>query len=124
MSDRLFPLDLPGLKIAVTRTTMHRTTVLTAASGREYRARWYSEPRHEWKISYEMLRQSAPSGADELQLVVDFYNDHAGSFDSFLFDCPVDGKQRRVRFKNDKLDIDRFLHRYWEVKSIELIEVV
>jgi hypothetical protein len=122
VSDELFPLDLPGLKIDVQRSTNFKTDVQTAASGKELRACWWSSPRRKWTVAFEFLRQHGPMG-NELDPIVQFYERHMGQFDSFLINDPVDGQQYRVRFNSDDLEISRFLDGYYEIKTLTLMEV-
>ncbi|MEY2891171.1 MAG: hypothetical protein RJA98_1079 [Pseudomonadota bacterium] len=86
MSNALFP-TLPGLAWDVRRIPVHSTTVKTAVSGREYRARNMAAPTYLYKLSYEFLRADA---SDELNTLLGFYNRHGGQFDDWLFDDPDD----------------------------------
>ncbi|MFS1523789.1 Bro-N domain-containing protein [Microbulbifer sp. 2304DJ12-6] len=79
------------------------------------------EPRYKYRLRYEFLRSDPP--LQELQQLVQFFEDHYGRWDSFYFDDPYDGVRRRVRFFRDNLDVERFLVQLWELKSLELISV-
>jgi hypothetical protein len=60
---------------------------------------------------------------DELSTLVTFFETHKGKWDSFLFNDPVDGAQRRVRFAQDNLDLERIVNLVWAGNAIELISV-
>lgn len=122
MSDQLFPLDLPGFAIGVRRTTVYATTVLESQSGVEQRGSWWSGPRYRYELTLNFARQRGPT-ADEVATLTTFLDDHAGRMDSFLFNDPLDGEQRRVRFDTDELELSRFADGIWEGKKIELISV-
>lgn len=91
MSSLVYP-DLPGKLPTVSRTPEYATGVQVAASGKEYRAAWGTQPRTRYRLQYEFLRAD-PTAADALlewQRLVGFYNRHWGAFDSFLYPDPED----------------------------------
>jgi hypothetical protein len=122
MSDLLFPLDLPGVDIKIERTPIYSTAVLEAQSGKEQRASWWSAPRYKYVVQVNFMRSNGPDG-DEGYRLIDFLDQHAGRFDSFLLDDPYDGVQRRVRFDDDALLTARVLDGVWEALKIALISV-
>ena len=62
-------------------------------------------------------------GLDDVAELSDFVRRHLGAFDDFLFDDPVDGEQRRVRFADDTLALDQVVNKIWEAKNLTLISV-
>lgn len=121
MSNAVFPMTLPGISIKLRRTPVFSTKVQTSVGGKELRGRFQSAPRYKYRLSFEFLRADPP--LQELQQLVAFFEDHYGQWDSFLLDDPYDNVQRRVRFARDDLDVERFLHMVWELKTLELISV-
>jgi hypothetical protein len=121
MSSEIFP-DLPGLDIKIRRRQQHKTAVLTSLNGKEHRASWWTTPRYEFTLRFNFLRQKPEIGLDEVATLSEFMQRHKGQFDSFLFDDPVDGVQRRVRFASDEIEVTRFLGGVYE-GSVDLIEV-
>lgn len=87
MSNAVYP-TLPGLEWNVGRTPIWGPVqVRTTRSQREFRARDSIYPRYQYTLSYEFLRSGSQA---EWQTLVGFYNQHGGSFDSFLFIDPDD----------------------------------
>lgn len=87
MSNYNFP-TLAGLSWSMVKTPMWRTKVQEATSGKELRSAWFSAPKYEIKLKYDVLR--AAVAFSELQTLVGFFNDRKGSFDSFLYTDPTD----------------------------------
>jgi uncharacterized protein (TIGR02217 family) len=87
MSNALF-IPPPGLKWGFTRTPIWSTSLVQAVSGREYRFANYSYPRYEYKLGFDVLRQTA--NYTELAYVAGFFNARQGAYDSFLFTDPDD----------------------------------
>jgi len=92
----IFPV-LPGLKWDSKKTPEFSTGVQTAASGKENTCAYWSYPRWQFELSYELLRSGALA---ELQTLVGFWLQRQGRFDSFLYtdpsDCSVAGQQLGV----------------------------
>ena len=127
MSNNVFPSSLPGIDIEVERSTSYATTVQTSSSGKEQRASWQSTPRYTYRLRINFMRSAvaAPSpyqALNELTVIQGFIDDHKGQWDSFLFNDPVDGVQRRVRFTSDELTISRLVNNIWTAE-IEMITV-
>jgi hypothetical protein len=126
MSSNVFP-DLPGLDIQVTRRSLWATPIQTATSGKEQRASLQATPRYEYAIKANVLRSevAAPTpyqALNELTVLLGFIDDHKGAWDSFLFNDPVDGVQRRVRFVEDSLSVTRVADKLWSA-DLTLISV-
>ena len=86
MSDTQFP-NLSGLSWDVARTPTFRTLTQTSASGLELRAAFWSRPRWQWSLSYDLLRADATA---DLQTLAGFFLARQGSCDSFLYTDPND----------------------------------
>lgn len=96
MSNDIYP-DLPGLTFTVVRSVVPPpVTILTTPSTREYRTRDAANSRVKYTLPYEFLRQNAPFA--ELSTLVNFYNDHGGPFDSWLFLDPDDNSVSYQKF--------------------------
>ena len=128
MSNLVFPLNLPGLDVKVKRAPIFKTGVQEAHSGKELRAKFWSAPRYRYTVTFNFLRQG--KNGDEAKTLLDFFEAHAGRFESFLFDDPKDGVQRRVRFDMDELELEKFLEgtvsgggKTWEGKTVKLISL-
>lgn len=87
MSTLVFP-TLPGLSWNIARIPEFHTRIQKAVSGREIRLAFMSSPMVTFKLSYEVLRQDATYS--ELKTLCSFFLTMKGSFDSFLFDDPMD----------------------------------
>ena len=87
MSALVFP-TLPGLDIAVVRTSVYKTQIQEASSGKELRAARWIYPRYRFSLNFNYLR-GAPVLA-EWQTLFGFLARHLGAFDSFLFADPED----------------------------------
>jgi hypothetical protein len=127
MSDSVFP-TFPGLDIQVKRTPIFETTVQQAKSGKELRASWRANPRYAYKLKLNVLRSA--TALQEVQTLLNFFEQHRGRWDSFLFNDPYDAVQRRVRFDQDKLEAERIAMdtvsgggHTWQV-SVDLISVL
>ena len=66
----IFP-DLPGLSWNRKKTPMWSTKIQTAASGKELRASYYSYPKWQFSLSYEVLRDT---GQAEIQSLIGLFN--------------------------------------------------
>jgi hypothetical protein len=125
MSSLVFP-TLPGLDIATKRSEIYSTGVQAAVSGKDLRAAWWSTPKYQYTLTINFLRQanfSLQTVGDELVTLTNFYETHKGQWDSFLFNDPVDGVQRRVRFMQDSLDLEQIVRLAWKGGSIKLLSV-
>lgn len=83
----VFP-TLAGQSFLVSKKPSWSTAIATAASGRERRRSAWSYPLWSFKLSYEVV-QDQPA-ASELQLLLAFFNAHAGRFRQFFFRDPSD----------------------------------
>ncbi|MGN6817795.1 MAG: DUF2460 domain-containing protein [Sphingomonas sp.] len=83
----IFPI-LPGQAFPVTKSSVWSTQVATAASGRERRRKQWSYPRWRFKITHDVLRDTASFA--ELQRLWAFFNDKAGQYDTFSYFDPAD----------------------------------
>lgn len=89
MSDDVYPANLPGLAFSVVRSIVPPpVTIITTPSTREYRSRDAAFSRIQYTLPYEYLRSDPPY--TEMQVLANFYNDHGGPFDSWLFFDPDD----------------------------------
>lgn len=87
MSNLVFP-SLAGVQLDINRPDEYSTNVLTASSGQEFRALFYSRPRARVRLTFEFLRSDTTNL--EWQTLKGFYQRHMGRFDSFLFTDPND----------------------------------
>jgi uncharacterized protein (TIGR02217 family) len=87
MSNYVFPV-LPGLGWSVIKTPKWSTKIQQAVSGKELRSAWFSAPKYNFKLTYEILRGDSVNL--ELQTLLGFFNARQGSFDSFLYVDPND----------------------------------
>lgn len=121
MSDSVFPA-LPGTAQDVTRETMFATTVLTTVAGNEQRVSWQTAPRYRYRVSITgRASANAPSpwGAyTEIGVIHKFFEDHKGSWDSFLWTDPYSASQVRVRFEEDTLQTTRVVSGWWRVEVV------
>ncbi len=125
MSNLVFP-TLAGFDIKVTRKEIYSTLTQAAASGKELRASLWSTPRYRYSLNLNFVRQggySVNTLSDEVVTLNAFFDTHLGTWDSFLFNDPVDGVQRRVRFASDELTLERIVNLAWSGGSIDLISV-
>ncbi|WP_186291165.1 DUF2460 domain-containing protein [Nitrospirillum viridazoti] len=72
------------------KTPTWSTRILTAASGRETRMAMWSAPKWEFRLKYEVLRDTPTE--NELQILLGFFNQQQGSFGSFLLIDPDDNQ--------------------------------
>jgi len=124
MSDLVFPkLRCAALKIK--RIPLLNTKIQTAPTGRETRISWQpTTPRFRYEIPLDALRQDSDPLKDEVKKVLEtFWQAHGGRLQSFLFDDPLDGVRRRVRFDDDSPDLTRVYDKVWSMKLV-LITVV
>jgi uncharacterized protein (TIGR02217 family) len=84
----IFPSNLPGLAFDVLRQQQWSSRIMTATSGKEYRAATQSFPRYVYSVSYSVLRSSA--AFLELQTLFGFCNAAQGQFAPFLYTDPSD----------------------------------
>lgn len=125
MSNSVFP-EFMGFDIKVSRKEIYSTLVQSPASGKELRAALWSTPRYRYSLNLNFVRQSGFSVntlVDEVAILNAFFEAHLGTWDSFLFNDPVDGVQRRVRFVSDELSLERIANLVWSGGTIELISV-
>lgn len=91
----IFPL-LPGFSFIASKRPQWSTAIAAATSDRERRRKLWSYPRWNFKVAYEVLRDS-PSTAD-LQKLFAFFNAHAGMYGEFFFFDPSDNAVSAQRF--------------------------
>lgn len=84
ISTALFP-SLPGITWPVKRTAQFSTNVVQSASGREVRVALQSQPFYMYEISYEVLRINAALSLAEYPILMAFFNNRQGMFDTFLY---------------------------------------
>lgn len=84
----IFPSSYPGLAFDVLRTPLASTRVMTARSGKEYRAQNWSYGKYRYGLTYSVLR--AMTGTQEFQSLVGFINSMGGMYGNFLYDDPTD----------------------------------
>jgi len=82
MSNLVFPGELPGIKIEMSRTAVWKTTVHESVSGCETAIGSMTYPKWRYKLEFEVLRAGAEA---ELQQLVGFFNRHGGRADTWLF---------------------------------------
>lgn len=87
MSNAIFP-TLPGLKAERGRIVRFKTQILTASSGKEYRAGRMANPIYEFSLPHEFLRETG--GRTELRQLEGFFLARRGALESFLYVCPHD----------------------------------
>jgi uncharacterized protein (TIGR02217 family) len=85
MSNDIFP-KLAGLSLGSGWEPRFSTKILTATSGREYRASLMANPVYMLSLRYNFLRSSK----QELQTLIGFFLARKGSYDSFLYEHPDD----------------------------------
>ena len=78
----VFPI-LPGLTWSVTRTPIWKNKIFEAFSGKETSTGFWSYPRWQFLLSYDILRWDETT--PEYQAMVGFFNQHFGSRRGFLF---------------------------------------
>ena len=123
MSSSVFP-SFAGVDIAIKRSEIYATKIQTSVSGKELRASFQSTPRYRYELRLNFLRQAAYNTVtDEVAQLKTFFDTMLGSWDSFLFNDPVDSVQRRVRFEQDNMDLEQLVTGAWDGQTIKLISV-
>jgi uncharacterized protein (TIGR02217 family) len=87
MSNDVFPV-LAGLTFPFVRAPVTNTLIQTAADLSELRATFMTAPMYDYSLSYDILRNNA---LNEFAQLAGFWEQHLGSWDSFLFTDPSDG---------------------------------
>jgi uncharacterized protein (TIGR02217 family) len=82
MSNLVFP-TLPGIEFPVQRAPLWKTSIKEAMNGREYRLAFFSNPRYQYRVSFEALRNTAL--LQEIQQLIGLFNAVYGSWDTFLW---------------------------------------
>lgn len=93
MSNLIFPSTLKGFDIKVGRSPVFGTLVQTATSGKELRASFEAWPRYRYTLQLNFVREagfSIKALQDETANLNRFFQIHLGSWDSFLFQDPLD----------------------------------
>lgn len=96
--------DYPGLDIKIGREPVFAAVkIQTAASKVELRSIWESLPRYKYKVTINFVRETI----GEAQILMNFFEDRQGEYDSFLFVDPYDSITRRVRFDVEGISMER-----------------
>lgn len=89
MSSAVFP-SLTGATLRTTRSASWEggSEVVTALSGKDTSITYWSYPRWEWELNWDLIRQGTRHGTayTEAAQLWGFYNARQGTFDSFLFE--------------------------------------
>lgn len=88
MSDIVFPLSLPGIKMDLQREPVHAVSVQTMSSGSELRASWQSYPRYKYDMTLEVARSDITYA--EFQRLMSMFVGTLGPYDDFLIQDPDD----------------------------------
>ena len=86
MSDAVFPV-LPGMTWDIVKKPIWSTIIQTSVSGKELRGTYWTYPRWEFNLAYDLLRAGTEQ---ELQTLLGFFLERQGSFDTFLYLDPSD----------------------------------
>jgi uncharacterized protein (TIGR02217 family) len=83
---------LPGLTWSVTKSPIWKTRVQTSVRGRELRIKDQIYPRWKFQQVYSFLSGTArcTPGYTDIQIMMDFFMDVRGSWDTWLFNDPTD----------------------------------
>ena len=82
-----FP-TLPGIAFPVRRTPMWKTVTQESVSGKDYRIGYWTYPRYQWEVSFEMLRSDQINL--EWQHLQGLFNQVSGSMSPFHWSDPND----------------------------------
>jgi uncharacterized protein (TIGR02217 family) len=82
MSNAVFP-NLPTMAWPIKRSPRWSTRIQESVSGKETRVGFWSYPRWEYSLSFDVLRSLG--AFTELQQVAGFYNARNGAYDDWLF---------------------------------------
>ncbi len=88
MSQLIFPVLIPGMKMDLTRAPRFKTLIQSAVSGKETRAAFMGFPLWDLTLAYEFL-QSGRRGND-LDQILALFGQVKGAWDSFLLSVPDD----------------------------------
>lgn len=86
MSDLVFPA-LPGIGWDIDRSWEWKNAGRDSESGRSFKRAMWTTPRRHYRLRIDVLRSGAEA---ELQQLVGFFNRHKGSYETWLFDDPID----------------------------------
>jgi len=92
-----------------------QTTIVAFESGYEQRSADWGKPKRTFKLTHKYLNET------ELGILVDFFIEKKGQFQKFYLVNHIDGKTYEVRFKSDRLTIER-LNAYFSNVDVEVIE--
>src|SRR5579875_135180 len=95
MTVPVYPV-LPGLSFPVERSELWSTIIQESVAGKETRLQKWSYPRHQWKVSYDILRSAA--AYQEWQALAGFFNAVGGAAGAFLYGDPDDGSVASQEF--------------------------
>jgi hypothetical protein len=121
MSNETFP-TFPSRAISIKRRALFSTKVQTSTSGMELRTSWQSRPKYEFQITFEAL-VTGKGGLTQPQILNSFYVRMRGAYDTFKFTDPLDGTERKCRFMDDNLELERFSAYHWKTGGIKILEV-
>ncbi len=91
----IFPL-LPGFSFITSKKPTWSTGIAEASSGRQRARQIWSYPKWQFKVGYEVLRDSATYL--EQQKLLAFFNAHAGRYQQFFFYDPSDNAVSNQQF--------------------------
>lgn len=78
---------MPGLAWSVFKAPSWSTGIKKSVSGREFTTAYWSYPKWEFRLNYEVLRAGALA---ELETLIGFFNARNGRADDWLFEDPRD----------------------------------
>ena len=91
----IFPL-LPGFSFITSKKPTWSTGIAEASSGRQRARQIWSYPKWQFKVGYEVLRDS-PTYQEQQKLLA-FFNAHAGRYQQFFFYDPSDNTATNTQF--------------------------
>lgn len=102
MSNAIFP-TLTGMTYDTVKTPTFKTVTKKAVSGRETRIAYMATPMYSLQLNFEYLRdqmgvQVPVSPYNDLKMLMGFFIDRQGMFDSFLFNDVTDNTATAQQF--------------------------
>lgn len=88
-SDDIFP-DLPGLTWNRVKTPIWSSAIHQTANGKEVRGAFWTYPRWQFTLTYELLRDNLVNGVNELKTLMGFFCKRQGAFVNFYYKDPDD----------------------------------
>lgn len=114
MTSVQFPTQgqLPGLTFNVTKKPNFSTRIAGNSSGREVRNAFWDDPRWDFELSYDLLRDRPVNTIEsELKLIAGFFLQRRGSFEQFLFLDTDDYVASNIQGTADGVTLTYFLRR-------------